>query len=135
MRAQPHMSDNQNLLLKWSTQNHARNYQKAAATIYLWLGLSLTKLHLPEFSARGSHPHRPPPLRPLRPLHSAPAAPRAPAPAGAAASPPAKWAPGPRACRRRDSLTSRGLRRAARLLLFGAVGLKLESKTSGLHKL
>ena len=45
---QTHMSHNQNLVLKWSTQNHASRIKKAEFRNYFWLGLPLTNLHLPE---------------------------------------------------------------------------------------
>ena len=43
-----HVSHNQNSVLKWSeSQNHASGIKKADSRSYLWLGLSLTNLHLP----------------------------------------------------------------------------------------
>ena len=39
----PHMSRNQNLVQKWSTQNHAKNSEGGCN--YFWLGSSLTNLH------------------------------------------------------------------------------------------
>ena len=43
-----HESLAQNPVLKWSTQNHVR-IQKADIHSYLWVGISLTTLHLPRF--------------------------------------------------------------------------------------
>ena len=42
------MSRNQNLVQKWSTQNHIKNLE--GGRNYFWLGLPLTNLHLPGFS-------------------------------------------------------------------------------------
>ena len=36
------------LVLKWSTQKHASRIKKTDIRSYLWLGSSLTNLHLPE---------------------------------------------------------------------------------------
>ena len=44
------VSHNQSPVLKWSTQNHASRIKKADIRSYLWLGLSLTNLHLPGVS-------------------------------------------------------------------------------------
>ena len=44
---QAQMSRNQNLVLKWSTQNHVQDLEGGRS--YLWLGLALTNLHLPRF--------------------------------------------------------------------------------------
>ena len=37
-----------NSVLKWSTQNHASRIKKVDTRSCVWLGLSLTNLHLPE---------------------------------------------------------------------------------------
>ena len=47
VRGSNHLSHNQNPVLKWLTQNHVRICK--GGRNYLWLGLSLTNLHLPGF--------------------------------------------------------------------------------------
>ena len=44
-----HLSHNKNSVFAWSTGNHASRTKKADVSSYLWLGLSLTNLHLPGF--------------------------------------------------------------------------------------
>ena len=43
---QTHLSHNQNPELKWSTQNHVKNFKKAAAAFYGWDCPLLTFIHL-----------------------------------------------------------------------------------------
>ena len=43
-------------VVKWSTQNHASRIKKADICSYLWLGLSLTNLHLPRFDCGSGGP-------------------------------------------------------------------------------